>query len=38
MPGIESIRLKEKNYHDKFYENNVLFQEGTWLHKPVLLL
>ena len=35
MTGIETIRSKEKKYHEKFYENNVLFQEGTWLHKPV---
>lgn len=35
-PGrLEEIRLKEKLYHDNFYENVELFQEGSWLEKPV---
>jgi cyclopropane fatty-acyl-phospholipid synthase-like methyltransferase len=35
MTGVETIRSKEKKNHERFYENNVLFQEGTWLHNPV---
>jgi ubiquinone/menaquinone biosynthesis C-methylase UbiE len=35
-PGrLEEIRLKEKLYNDNFYENVELFQEGSWLEKPV---
>jgi tellurite methyltransferase len=32
---IQEIRLKEKEYHDHCYENYKLFDQGTWLHKPV---
>ncbi|TLS52209.1 class I SAM-dependent methyltransferase [Paenibacillus antri] len=35
MNRIERIRSMEKQYHDACYENNKLFQEGSWLHKPV---
>ncbi|MDR6880486.1 class I SAM-dependent methyltransferase [Paenibacillus sp. GCM10023248] len=32
---LERIRSKEKQYHDDCYENSILFQHGSWLHKPV---
>lgn len=32
---IDEIRLKEKEYHDHCYENYKLFEQGSWLHKPV---
>jgi tellurite methyltransferase len=32
---LEKIRIKEKQYHDDCYENLILFQDGSWLHKPV---
>ncbi|MFD1957586.1 class I SAM-dependent methyltransferase [Paenibacillus thailandensis] len=32
---IARIREAERRYHDDCYENEVLFQEGSWLHKPV---
>lgn len=32
---IDRIRESEKLYHDNCYENHMLFQEGSWLHKPV---
>ncbi|AZN39855.1 class I SAM-dependent methyltransferase [Paenibacillus albus] len=37
MPSsrLEEIRLKEKLYHDEFYENVKLFTQDTWLQKPV---
>ncbi|MGN7941636.1 class I SAM-dependent methyltransferase [Virgibacillus sp. 6R] len=35
MNRIELIRNEEKKYHDACYENYKLFQEGSWLHKPV---
>lgn len=35
MKKIDVIRNEEKKYHDEFYENNILFKEGSWLHKPV---
>lgn len=35
MTKIEYIRSEEKKYHDFFYENNQLFEEGSWLSKPV---
>lgn len=35
MQRIQSIRKAEKTYHDHFYENNTLFEKGSWLYKPV---
>ena len=35
MNRIEFIRNEEKKYHDDCYENNKLFEEGSWLYKPV---
>jgi len=35
MSKLERIRMKEKEYHDHCYNNNQLFMEGSWLHKPV---
>lgn len=35
MDRVEMIRAEEKLYHDFFYENYNLFEQGTWLHKPV---
>jgi tellurite methyltransferase len=32
---LEEIRLKEKLYHDDCYQKVKLFQEGSWLQKPV---
>lgn len=35
MNKIDQIRIKEKMYHDNLYETTPLFEEGSWLHKPV---
>lgn len=35
MNRIEFIRKEEKKYHDYCYDNYKLFEEGSWLHKPV---
>lgn len=35
MDRVEYIRMKEREYHDDCYDNYKLFQEGTWLYKPV---
>lgn len=35
MSRIEFIRNEEKKYHDDCYENNKLFEKGSWLYKPV---
>ncbi|GAA0286797.1 2-polyprenyl-3-methyl-5-hydroxy-6-metoxy-1,4-benzoquinol methylase [Gracilibacillus halotolerans] len=35
MNRLELIRKEEKKYHDYCYENYTLFEEGSWLHKPV---
>ena len=35
MDRIEFIRNEEKKYHDYCYENYKLFEEGSWLYKPV---
>ncbi|MEH7355972.1 class I SAM-dependent methyltransferase [Neobacillus drentensis] len=35
MNRIEFIRNEEKKYHDFCYENYKLFEEGSWLYKPV---
>jgi 2-polyprenyl-3-methyl-5-hydroxy-6-metoxy-1,4-benzoquinol methylase len=32
---LEEIRLKEKLYHDNYFANVELFQEDSWLEKPV---
>jgi 2-polyprenyl-3-methyl-5-hydroxy-6-metoxy-1,4-benzoquinol methylase len=32
---IEFIRNEEKKYHDFCYENYKLFEQGSWLYKPV---
>ena len=35
MSKVDHIRREEKKYHDHCYENYKLFEEGSWLHKPV---
>ncbi|WP_066195130.1 class I SAM-dependent methyltransferase [Gracilibacillus timonensis] len=35
MNRVEFIRNEEKKYHDFCYENYKLFEEGSWLYKPV---
>jgi tellurite methyltransferase len=35
LSRLEEIRLKEKLYHDEFYQNVKLFTNGTWLQMPV---
>ncbi|WP_059173093.1 class I SAM-dependent methyltransferase [Bacillus sp. FJAT-27445] len=35
MGKIALIRKAEKVYHDFCYENYKLFEQGSWLHKPV---
>jgi tellurite methyltransferase len=35
MNRIERIREEERKYHDHCYEQYRLFEEGSWLHKPV---
>ncbi|WP_010097487.1 class I SAM-dependent methyltransferase [Ornithinibacillus scapharcae] len=35
MSRVALIRKEEKKYHDFCYENYKLFEEGTWLYKPV---
>ncbi|MBS4195965.1 class I SAM-dependent methyltransferase [Lederbergia citri] len=35
MNIIKKIRQEEKEYHDYCYDNYKLFEEGSWLHKPV---
>ncbi|MEH7383031.1 class I SAM-dependent methyltransferase [Bacillus sp. JJ1533] len=35
MSKIKFIREEEKKYHDFCYENYKLFEEGSWLYKPV---
>ncbi|MFB7142172.1 class I SAM-dependent methyltransferase [Gottfriedia sp. NPDC056225] len=35
MNRIEYIRTEEKKYHDFCYDNYKLFEEGSWLYKPV---
>lgn len=35
LSRIEFIRNEEKKYHDYCYENYKLFEEGSWLYKPV---
>lgn len=35
MGRINDIRQAEKNYHDYCYDNYRLFEEGSWLYKPV---
>lgn len=35
MNRLELIRAEEKKYHDFCYDNYKLFEEGSWLHKPV---
>lgn len=32
---LDLIRKEEKKYHDFCYENYKLFEEGSWLYKPV---
>ncbi len=34
MNKIERIRAAEREYHDACYQQNELFQEGSWLYKP----
>lgn len=35
LTRIEFIRNEEKKYHDYCYDNYKLFEEGSWLYKPV---
>ncbi|WP_195575540.1 class I SAM-dependent methyltransferase [Paenibacillus sp. 1001270B_150601_E10] len=35
MERITKIREEEKKYHDNCYKNSLLFEPGSWLHKPV---
>lgn len=35
MDRIDLIREEERKYHESFYSSSKLFEEGTWLHKPV---
>ncbi|WP_035438204.1 class I SAM-dependent methyltransferase [Bacillus sp. UNC322MFChir4.1] len=35
MNRIQHIRQKEKEYHEQCYANHKLFEEGSWLYKPV---
>lgn len=35
MDRISFIREEEKKYHDFCYENYKLFEQGSWLYKPV---
>ncbi|ENQ3079819.1 class I SAM-dependent methyltransferase [Bacillus cereus] len=35
MSRIQHIRQKEKEYHEHCYANHKLFEEGSWLYKPV---
>lgn len=35
MNRIRTIRSKEKAYHDHCYDNYQLFEQGSWLYKPV---
>ncbi|MBW8348505.1 class I SAM-dependent methyltransferase [Bacillus sp. IITD106] len=35
MKRIDYIRKEEKEYHDYCYDNYKLFEEGSWLYKPV---
>ena len=35
LSRIEFIRNEEKKYHDYCYDNYKLFEEGSWLYKPV---
>lgn len=35
MISIETIRKEERKYHDACYDNYKLFEEGSWLSKPV---
>lgn len=32
---VEDIRKKEMEYHKKCYTENILFESGSWLQKPV---
>lgn len=35
MSRLDLIREEEKKYHDFCYDNYKLFEEGSWLYKPV---
>lgn len=35
MSRIQFVRNEEKKYHDFCYENYKLFEQGSWLYKPV---
>jgi 2-polyprenyl-3-methyl-5-hydroxy-6-metoxy-1,4-benzoquinol methylase len=35
LSRLDLIRNEEKKYHDYCYENYKLFEEGSWLYKPV---
>lgn len=32
---LSLIREEEKKYHEACYDQYKLFEEGSWLHKPV---
>lgn len=35
MNKVDYIRQEEKKYHEQCYDNYALFEEGSWLHRPV---
>jgi SAM-dependent methyltransferase len=35
---IDRIRDEERKYHEACYDNYRLFEEGSWLHKPVKIV
>lgn len=35
MDNIKVIREQERKHHDECYESYQLFEQGSWLHKPV---
>lgn len=35
LSRIERIRAEERSYHEACYDAHVLFEAGSWLHKPV---
>lgn len=35
MTSLESIRESERISHEEVYSESVLFEKGSWLHKPV---
>ncbi|MDF2544391.1 MAG: methyltransferase protein [Herbinix sp.] len=35
MNRLKRIRREEKLYHDQYFKEHTLFEQGTWLEKPV---